>query len=639
MKCAALFPLILLNSGKIQQTGHLRSLLQIKIRACSSAAPFSPSVRMESPSLLGPKNPTTNDDEESVKALLEKMITNPGKIQNQVLEEIPAKNSKTEYLSRFFADANDDDVKQVFKKKVPLVEYTDLLPYIERIANGEPHHIVSADPILEFICSSGTTGGKYKLFPGTAQQLGLQASVIKLTSYILNKHFVDDDQPLNGKRMFLCTVAPEFTTPGYLVARSGIASLKRKSLAESPSLNPPYVIIPPEVTLCEDVKQSMYCQLLCGLLKRESVLAIGTVFGAGFVQVIKFLGQHREEICCNIRQGRISDWIDDPKCRGALSNILSRPMPDLADEISKEFEKKSWEGIIKKLWPGAKFIEAVVTGSMAQYIPKLEFYGGGLPIASMIYAASEGNFGINLKPFGDPYDISYCLVPWMAYYEFLPVDPISDDNADIKNGGVVDLVNVKIGQHYELVVTTFSGLNRYKMGDILMVTAFHKNAPQFRFVRRKNVVLSLLSDKTTEEDLIKATSKAINSILEPHGFFLTDYTSYADSGSFHYVLFWELQNHGELGVQDNGFVEMMKGCCNVVDQSLDDTYRYYRIHNTIGPLEIKVVKQGTFDALMDFTLSRRKSTSPSQYKPVKCITSEDAIQMMNSMVMATFFSE
>ncbi|CAI9118059.1 OLC1v1019572C1 [Oldenlandia corymbosa var. corymbosa] len=440
--------------------------------------------------------------------------------------------------------------------------------------------------------------------------------------------------------MFLYTMAPEFTTPGHLVARSGIASIIKKSLAGSPSSNPPDAIIPPEVTLCEDVKQSMYSQLLCGLLQRESVMTFGTVFAAGFVQVMKFLEQHWEELCCNIRQGRISDWIDDPKCRGALSYILTTPMPALADEISKEFEKNSWEGIVKKLWPGAKFIEAVVTGSMAQYIPKLEFYGGGLPIVSLMYAACEGNFGINLKPLCDPDDVSYCLVPWMAYYEFLPVDPISeDDAADINNGRVVDLADVKIGQHYELVVTTFSGLNRYKMGDILMVTAFHKNAPQFRFVRRKNVVLSLLSDKTTEEDLIKATSKAINSILEPHGFFLTDYTSYADSGSFHYVLFWELQNHGELGVQDNGFVEMMKGCCNVVDQSLDDKYRYYRIHNTIGPLEIKVVKQGTFDALMDFTLSRRKSTSPSQYKPVKCITSEDAIQMMNSMVMATFFSD
>ncbi|CAI9118054.1 OLC1v1019567C1 [Oldenlandia corymbosa var. corymbosa] len=585
------------------------------------------------------KNQTINDDEESVEALLKKMTMDAGKIQDQVLEEILAKNSKTEYLSRFFADA-DDNVKQVFKKKVPLVEYSDLLPYIDRIADGEPHSIVSADPILELIRSSGTSGGKQKLFPRTAQELRLTASFHECSRNILNKHIVDDDQPLNGrKRMFLSFLAPENTTPSNLVVRSAVTSIMRNTLAQSLPLNPPLGTSPPEVTMCKDVRQSMYSQLLCGLLRRESVMSVGTIFAAGFVHMIKFLEQHWEALCCNIRQGRISDWIDDPKCRGALSYILSRPMPDLADAISKEFENKSWEGIIKKLWPGVKCIETVVTGSMAQYIPKLEFYGGGLPIVSMIYAASEGSFGINLKPLSDPYDVSYCLAPWMAYYEFLPFDPTSEDDADLNNGKVVDLVHVKVGQHYELVVTTCSGLNRYRVGDILMVSSFHNNAPQFRFVRRKNVILSIDFDKTTEEDLIKTISKAIHNILEPHGFLLTDYTSYADSRSFpgHYVLFWELQDHGGLG-HDDGFVQMMRGCCNLVDESLDEAYKKCRVRNLIGPLEIKVVKQGTFDALMDFTLSRRKSASPSQYKPLKCITSEDAIQMMNSMVIATFFS-
>ncbi|CAI9118057.1 OLC1v1019570C1 [Oldenlandia corymbosa var. corymbosa] len=516
---------------------------------------------MELPS-LDLKNPTAND---GVETMLVKMTMDPGKIQDQVLKEILSKNSKTEYLSRYLSDdddqVDDDDVKQVFKKKVPLIEYTDLLPYIERVANGEPHQIVSADPILELIF-----------------------------------------RPLRGT----------------------ITSLIKHNLAKAPYLNPPIATSPPEVLMCEDVKQTTYCQLLCGLLMRESVMIVGTIFGGGFVRMIKFLEQHWEELCDNIRQGRISDWIDDPKCRGAVSDILSSPMPELADAISKECESESWEGIVKKLWPGAKCIEAVVTGSMAQYIPQVEFYSGGLPIVSTVYASSEGVFGINLQPLCDPYDVSYCLVPWMAYYEFLPVDPISEDDAD-----VVDLVNVKIGRHYELVVTTFS--------------AFHNNAPEFRFVRRKNVILSINPEKTTEEDLIKATSKAIHNILEPHGFLLADYTSYADSHSFpgHYALFWELlQNHGEPGVQDNnGFVEMMKGCCNVVDESLDETYRCYRTANVIGPLEIKVVKQGTFDALMDFTLSRQKYTSPSQYKTPKSVTSEDAIGLLNSMAIATFFSD
>lgn len=171
-----------------------------------------------------------------------------------------------------------------------------------------------------------------------------------------------------------------------------------------------------------------------------------------------------------------------------------------------------------------------------------------------------------------------------------------------------------------------------------MVTDFYNNAPQFTFVSRRNVILSIGSDKTTEEDLIEAVSKAMHNILEPLGFLLADYTSYADLSSFpgHYVLFWELQNDGDQAVLLDA--AKMEQCCNVVDESLDMTYKKFRRSKAIGPLEIRVVKQGTFDALMDFFISHLGS-SFSQYKTPKCIKSEDAIRLLNSMVVATSFSK
>lgn len=240
-----------------------------------------------------------------------------------------------------------------------------------------------------------------------------------------------------------------WATPGGLVVRSGVSSQLRNGLLRNSSLNAS--TSPDEVTLCEDMKQSMYSHLLCGLVQRDTVVIMGIVFASGFLRLIKFLEQHWEELCSNIRTGNISDWVADPRCRQAVSSILSEPLPELADSIEKECENKSWEGMIKKLWPGTKCIETVITGSMAQYIPKLEYYSGGVPLVSLFYATSEGCFGINLKPLTNPYHVTYCLIPWMAYYEFLPI-----------NGGeLLDLANVKIGQHYELVVTTFSGNNAY----------------------------------------------------------------------------------------------------------------------------------------------------------------------------------
>lgn len=183
----------------------------------------------------------------------------------------------------------------------------------------------------------------------------------------------------------------------------------------------------------------------------------------------------------------------------------------------------------------------------------------------------------------------------------------------------------------------FAGLYRYRVGDILMVTGFHNNAPQFRFVYRRNVVLSIDTDKTNEEDLLKAVTEA-KLLIEPL-VLLTEYTAYADTCSIpgHYVLFWELKSKGSNSLPELD-TDIMEQCCSKVEESLDSVYRRCRKKdNSIGPLEIRVVKHGTFDALMDFSVSR--GSSVNQYKTPRCIKSEEAINLLDSKVVGRFFSQ
>ncbi|MCI07707.1 indole-3-acetic acid-amido synthetase GH3.6-like, partial [Trifolium medium] len=76
-----------------------------------------------------------------------------------------------------------------------------------------------------------------------------------------------------------------------------------------------------------------------------------------------------------------------------------------------------------------------------------------------MYASSECYFGLNLNPLCDPSEVSYTLIPTMAYFEFLPLNKI-DGNADsisaTEQEHLVDLVDVELGQEYELVVTTYA---------------------------------------------------------------------------------------------------------------------------------------------------------------------------------------
>ncbi|EOY13516.1 Indole-3-acetic acid-amido synthetase GH3.17 [Theobroma cacao] len=237
---------------------------------------------------------------------------------------------------------------------------------------------------------------------------------------------------------------------------------------------------------------------------------------------------------------------------------------------------------------------------MAHWIPTLEFYCGGRPLVSSYYAASEET---------------------------------QDKKEETEP---VELVDVKLGQCYEVVVTTFTGLYGYKIGDILMVTGFHNNAPQFHFMKRHGVLLSIDVESTREDGLSKAVTQA-KLLIEPLGFILTYYTSYADTCSTpgHYVLFWELKMKGSHDLLEIN-PKITEECSYIVEESLDYTYRVLRRGNRMGPLEVRVVKHGTFDALMDLFIA--KGTSVSQYKTPRCIKSEEALKIMDAGVVGRYFS-
>lgn len=277
-------------------------------------------------------------------------------------------------------------------------------------------------------------------------------------------HFRHIEGLNKGRIMLFTFTRPDIETPNGLIITYATCSFL-KNLKPTKELNPfDGFSSPIEVILCTETKQSIFCQLLCSLVRRFEVVRVGSSVASLFVWGIKFLEENWQEICANIRTGQISEWITEPNCRKAVSSILNKEMPDLADKVDEIFREQSWEGIVKKLWPNTKIVDAISTGTMAQYVPLVNFYSGGLPLVSMHYVCSEGFFGLNLEPLTMlNEDVSYTLLPNMAYFEFLPVDQKEEENDDLKgedvknNELVVDLANVKVGQKYELIVTTFTG--------------------------------------------------------------------------------------------------------------------------------------------------------------------------------------
>lgn len=116
--------------------------------------------------------------------LLEDLLCDINVIQQQVLTEIITENARTEYLKGFLEGRSDADF---YKKKVPVVDYEDIENYIERIVNGETSEILLAQPILELIRSSGTSGGRQKLMPTTAEDWNRKTTFHNLLVAVLSK--------------------------------------------------------------------------------------------------------------------------------------------------------------------------------------------------------------------------------------------------------------------------------------------------------------------------------------------------------------------------------------------------------------------------------------------------------------------
>lgn len=179
-----------------------------------------------------------------------------------------------------------------------------------------------------------------------------------------------------------------------------------------------------------------------------------------------------------------------------------------------------------------------------------------------------------------------------------------------------------------------TGLYRYRVGDILRVAGFKNKAPRFNFVCRKNVVLSIDSDKTDEVELQNAVQSGANHLVQ-YGASLTEYTSCADTCTIpgHYVLYWEISMKGK---QNPIPASVFEECCSAVEESLNSVYRQGRVSKSIGPLEIKVVENGTFDKLMDFALSQ--GASINQYKTPRCVKYAPLVDLLNSKTVSNYFS-
>eukprot|EP01018_Ginkgo_biloba_P021688 Gb_31647 [translate_table: standard] len=518
------------------------------------------------------------DQDNKALQFIEKVTSNADEVQSQVLSEIVSANAHSHYLTRFPLNGRTD--RSSFKKCLPVISYEDVEEDILRIANGDTSPILSANPISEFLTSSGTSGGERKLIPMTEDELERRTFLSTLLMPIIKQYMQGLDKE---KGMYFLFLREEYKTPGGLPARSMLTSFSTsRYFRDMPRDTYNTITSPVETILCLDGDQSMYSMFS---------------FSVDYSTLMRVTASFR---------------------------LASHPNGILdAMEMLRESDQNSH---------GKESSDAYGPTPMSLF--------ASLPRCSTLFSPT-----LICSRFASLPRCSTLFSPTL-HIEFLSVNNCNDQAPTSKINGaeeaedLIDLVVVKVGQEYEIVVTTYAGLYRYKVGDVLRVMEFHNAWPQFHFVRRKNVVLNIDSEKIDEVELQNALEKGVKHV-EPLGGILVEYTSHAAISTIpaHYVLFWELHFAKAMPT-----TSIMEECsilnfflCLAIEQSLNSVYRECRVSDkSIGLLEIRVVKRGTFDELMDYAI--KGGASMSQYKTPRCVKLPLFVDLLNSRVTASFSS-
>ncbi|KAL2613964.1 hypothetical protein R1flu_025656 [Riccia fluitans] len=571
---------------------------------------------------------------------LEDVTKRPLREQERMLEHILSKNGHCEYLRRFGLNGATD--VKTFRERVPVSDYNDVWPFVQRIMNGDFSPVLCGDRIVEILQSSGTTNGKGKLHPVTEEDLNLRTTLWNIMTPALNRALPGLEK---GKCLFFYSVHGSTVTPGGIVAQSATTSFIRSKMFRERLFNPTYRLTSPDGVFNTHAPATdvMYAHLLLALVQREHVMRMGAIFAYGLVRAIRYLEEFWPDLCEDIRNGTTNEGrLTTEHIKKEVMTIL-RPDPARADALREICSSESWEGILKRIWPNLKVLDTVSTGASSIYLPNLDFYSGKLPvICTQFYACTEGFFGINCEPTKPPEENAYTLIPTIAYYEFIPVKPrrrvsrpvACSDAAEPERSRqcteeILDLTQLEIGQEYEILITTVSGLYRYSIGDILKVVGFYNATPSFQVVRRKKTLISVSNEKTDEQDLFLAVTAAAK-LLEPLQLRVHDYTSTADLSQKvgHYVIFWELAQSTSDSTSSCTDVpeDVLDDCCGIIETNLNDVYREYRRDGYIGAAEIRILKPGTFDEIVKHAFSI--GTTVTQYKTPR------GIEITNAPVLA-----
>ncbi|TRY73470.1 hypothetical protein TCAL_01575 [Tigriopus californicus] len=517
-----------------------------------------------------------------------------------------------------------------FRLRHPLTRISHYQTYIDRIVEHDERAIMTADPAYMLAITSGTSGQCSLIptnskIPTTFFFRGIATMFYSVYQMLdMPFHITQADLPMlkinHQKSMKFMFPAKKRATPQGL--RIGPNSSNPE---DSQKLSYLYVT-PHEAYGIRNEANLMYVHLLFGL-RDPDLGMIEANFANLLMGALNFMSTHWKHLVEDIRNGTLTPPFPaeiDPDIRSQLESNLV-PDPDRAEFLDKK-SRYGFSDIVIQIWPRLHTIVTTTSGSMEPYRAKLRqsFVQFGC-IYSPIYGATEGLLGVNTTPNTNPYrdDVpNYTLMPRAQFFEFIPVD-----QSHMEQPTTLLLHELKSGQEYEVVITNNSGLYRYRLGDVVKVHGYMNEIPKVEFCYRVSQILNLRGEKVTEPFMDQAIRKLFNKI-EDHPA-LHEYTCVesplmkdveGSSQAPHYVIFVECKpcdNHSPKP-------EVLSKCLEDWFAENHGVYKSFKTKGSIGPIEVKILKEGTFRQLE--IVMKEETGGVTQFKIPRVVSSPDRLK-------------
>ena len=533
---------------------------------------------------------------------------NPEKASARTLRKILnlAKNTaygKEPHFGAIVKARKPEQLFRLYEKSVKASEYESFRPYVERHKHGEANVLIPGKPLM-YATTSGTTS-KPKWIPISQKYM---KDVYDVMSHIWLDNFA--------------RVRPKFLSGGLVVSVAKVVegyaedgtifgSVSGVTAKKIPSIIRKRFVTPPEVYDISDYTARYYVMMRLAIA--HSVSYIVAPNPSTLLELIHNAEEYFDDYIEDIEKGSISEKFDvSPEIRSVLAGFTV-PDPERAEFLRRVKEKCGGKPQLKDWWPDMQLLSSWKCGNTAIAAEKVQQQlPAGCCYQELGYFASECRFGLVLDE-----GIDSTLFPNYHYYEFI-------EESDLENPEprFLRLHELEQGKRYCIYVTTFSGLYRYNMNDLVEVGGWNGKTPKIHMVQKVNGIVSITGEKLYEKQFIEAVHEAERQSGLKANFFI----GFADPEEACYDFYYEFEKRKIRRSKAEAFTKIVDS--QLMEMNIE--YQSKRASHRLKEPKTFVLKRNAYDHFKRRSLL--EGARDGQFKLVMLLQDKRRQRWINSLI-------